>query len=142
MHFAALNGDFAVVATVKAKAPGFVSAFFPFSSSSKSNSLILPTPMCSLVNSKDAEGCFPLHWAAKHGKLDVLDQLIPDASVDVKDDKAQWTPLHYASNSNKLQVCEWLLQHGADKSQKDAHGRTALDISSERSYLSVMSLLQ
>lgn len=89
------------------------------------------------MNSRDCEGCYPLHWAAKHGKVDLLGALIPDVGVDAEDAKAKWTPLHYAAHSNKAAVCQWLISHGANKLKKDSHERTALEIASELSYVSI-----
>jgi ankyrin repeat protein len=118
LHFAALNGDEEVVGLVAQKAQ-------------------------KLVDARDSHGCTPLHWAAKHGKTGALPHLIPTSSIDVEDEATgKWTPLHYAASSNKVDACKWLVEHGASKEKKDAHGRTALEIAEEHSFLALTSILK
>lgn len=83
-----------------------------------------------------------MHRAAKHGRASIIPALIPEAGVNTQDlTGSKWTPLHYAASSRKVECCKSLLAAGADKSLVDAHGRTALDIASERSFLDIVSIL-
>lgn len=80
------------------------------------------------VNSRDEEGCTPLHWACDRGAEDVVCWLL-DAQADVNaQDTSGMTPLHYAAMSEHEEVCKLLLKAGADSAIVDHDGSTAKDV--------------
>ncbi len=54
----------------------------------------------------------PLHWAARHGQMDVVELLLAhNADVNAKDREGE-TPLQWAVTDGKTEVAELLRQHG------------------------------
>lgn len=141
LHFSALSGGEELTILIASLQPSYEQA-----STLVYNSLpyVIDNPISSsLIQSRDSQGCLPLHWAAKHGHASLLQYLVPDGQIDAQDEtSSHWTALHYASASNKLDACKWLLEHGANKLMKDSHDRTPLDLASERSYLSLIDILK
>ncbi len=52
------------------------------------------------------------------------------------------TPLHVAAQNNDFDMIKLLLEHGADKTYLNNEGKTALDIAKEKSYKTIIDLLQ
>jgi TonB family protein len=78
------------------------------------------------VNSKDKDGCAPLHLAASSGHKDVVELLIAKgADVNAKN-KVGDTPLHNAAFNGQKDVAELLIAKGADVNAKDDIGQTPL----------------
>jgi ankyrin repeat protein len=79
---------------------------------------ILPTPAVAQQT--------PLHWAARHGHLEVARGLIANgASVDVRD-TLQRTPLHLAVQNEDM--IRFLVNVGADVNATDALANTPLHL--------------
>ncbi len=73
-------------------------------------------------------GLAPLHFAAAHRDLQVVETLLAKgADVNLRD-KRQMTPLLFAvsSEDQNVSVVKALLAKGADKSAKDMHGEDAI----------------
>ena len=82
------------------------------------------------VNTKDADGNTPLHFAARerdHKRVEML--LSHGAEVNAKD-KYGDTPLHDAAWKNASDTAEILLKNGADINAKNNRGDTPLKIAS------------
>ncbi len=66
----------------------------------------------------DKDGRTPLHLAARCGRGDLIERLLPETgSPDLRDKRGR-TPLAYAVEGGHLEVVEALLARGADASQK------------------------
>lgn len=84
---------------------------------------------------KSREGYFPLHYAARHGHVTTLQQLlalgVPSHCV-ATDPKTRtesaWgvTPLHLAAKGGHVDACRLLLEYGARIDAKDLQQRTPL----------------
>ncbi|MDR3285127.1 MAG: ankyrin repeat domain-containing protein [Holosporales bacterium] len=75
---------------------------------------------------KDNEGFAPLHRAARHGWVDVVQALIRiGADKNVKDNKG-FAPLHWAVRHGRVEVVQALIRIGADKNVQDREGLTPL----------------
>jgi len=80
------------------------------------------------VNSRDSRGQSALGAAAVEGRTDIGRMLIArGARVDNRTDALAETPLTQAAQMNRTDMVSLLLEHGADMSEKDGTGRTALD---------------
>lgn len=80
------------------------------------------------VNMCNAEGYTPLHFAAKHGRTDILRLLLDaGATVNIKTYKYLYTPLHLACMYQKLESVKELLKCGeCNVDVQDARGNTPL----------------
>jgi len=75
---------------------------------------------------RDKFGNSALHYAAEHGSLDVMQELLDaKAPVDLPN-REGITPLMRAANNGRTQAVKLLLQYGADTSKQDYTGRDAL----------------
>ncbi|WCR54429.1 MAG: Phosphocholine transferase AnkX [Wolbachia endosymbiont of Ctenocephalides orientis wCori] len=55
------------------------------------------------LNIADNQGETPFHWAAKYGRLDLVEYLASKVdSIDLPNKSNRWTSLHYAANTGKL----------------------------------------
>uniref|UniRef100_A0A668SSS4 Euchromatic histone-lysine N-methyltransferase 1a n=1 Tax=Oreochromis aureus TaxID=47969 RepID=A0A668SSS4_OREAU len=87
----------------------------------------LPSPKGADVNIRDKEENVCLHWAALSGCDDIAQALLEARcdlnAVNVHGD----TPLHVAARENHLECVMLFLSRGADVSQRNRDGETALD---------------
>ena len=80
----------------------------------------------------------PLHVAALHGYLSIVQYLIIKAKADIEiKGAAQLTPLHYACEKGNLSIVEFLVSSGANIEAKDSRGRTPLQLGSKKGHLNV-----
>jgi ankyrin repeat protein len=119
-----------------------------------------------LVKTRNVNGELPIHFAAKHGSLAMIEfsykarsdagwldhderkalyngsQHRADADVHVTT-KDGWTPLFAASDSGHLKVVKFLYEHGADADIHFAtnNGWTPLSAASDSGYLEVVKFL-
>jgi uncharacterized protein len=86
-------------------------------------------------------GWTALHWAAFHGKLDIVKALInAGADVNAKDNDG-WTALHLAAKYGDLDVVKALINAGADLNVQDNFGRTALHWAARNGKLDIVKAL-
>jgi hypothetical protein len=70
----------------------------------------------------------PLHQAARHGSVAVVQALVDHgATIDALDAKGQ-TPLRRAVNCRQLPIVRILVRHGADPHLADRRGVTPIDV--------------
>ncbi len=71
----------------------------------------------------------PLHWAARHGSVDIMQSLIDrEADLDAKNNLER-TPLHLACVSENVGAIEVLLKNGVNLTVTDAWGEAPLSTS-------------
>lgn len=71
-------------------------------------------------------GWTPLHWAARHGQVSVVQRLLGEgARIDAREHMGR-TPLHLAAMANQRDTVELLLARGADINAPDRWGVTPL----------------
>ena len=86
-------------------------------------------------------GRTPLHFAAIHGKKELVQLLIINgANVKIADDSGK-TPLHKAASHGKKEMTEILAANGADVNRADVSGRTPLHESALNGHCRVVKLL-
>jgi ankyrin repeat protein len=91
------------------------------------------TELCQLLIAKDADvnkpGWAPLHYAATHGHLDILNLLLDHhAYIDAQSPNGT-TPLMMAAQYGTASAVKLLLEAGADPELKNSQGLSALDFS-------------
>ena len=73
----------------------------------------------------DENDLTPLHYAARHNSVEVVQLLISHGSdVNAKSDNG-WTPLHGAAH-NSVEVVQLLISHGSDVNAKNWRDETPL----------------
>jgi ankyrin repeat protein len=103
------------------------------------------------VNTRNAEGKTPLHFAAKGPLLGAQKialwlsntaRLLLEHGADVNargNDNS--TALHIAAQYGRVNVVDELLEHGANVGAEDDEGRTALQVASSRGRVEIVRLL-
>jgi ankyrin repeat protein len=77
------------------------------------------------VNSFDSHGWNPLHIAAKHGYLEIVELLLSAGADPNARTKNEWyTPLHIAAQKENLAIVDKLIVHGATLDNFDGWART------------------
>ncbi|KAI4898337.1 hypothetical protein NFI96_024568 [Prochilodus magdalenae] len=90
-------------------------------------------PLLMVINYVLYSGWTALHEAITAGHVDVVEQLL-HAGADVnKGGQAGVLPLHNAVSSGRYEVVKLLLQHGSNPHDKDAFGKSALDLAEHKS---------
>lgn len=88
-------------------------------------------------------GMMPLHVAAAHNSLPVMDVLIgmSPGDIDVSDDRGR-TPVMHAVAARSEEALVWLVRHGADLSSVDSTGWTAVHWAAKCKSVSMTALLR
>ena len=97
------------------------------------------------VNAICENGATPLHYAARNGKLQVVQWLVErEADVAAKDSDERWTALHFAAMEEHTDVVALLLDNmdDADVATMDKNGLTALHRAAMRGHGNVVTLVQ
>lgn len=83
--------------------------------------------------SKEFESeCFPIHAAAKSGRIEIIEMLLQfGADINMKSKQKQYTPLMFVSN--KAEVIDFMIENGADPTLVDIFGNNSLHKSIEAS---------
>lgn len=80
------------------------------------------------VNTKNADGCTPLHLACKFGHYLTAQFLIRSGTlINSLDDKKN-TPMHYAALSSELKLIKYLFTKFSNLNIENDEGKTPLDI--------------
>lgn len=128
LHHASLNGHVKIVEHLVSKGHKInwrdeATGATPIHNAVKSNnSKILKMLMLNggEINVKDFVGKEPLHYAAEHGSVEIVDLLL---------------------SKGHSKIIAMLLRTGADVTAQDSHGRTPLHYSSQQGHLQVVELL-
>jgi len=64
------------------------------------------------------------------------------AKIETTDAETGSTALHLAAGWGRVDVVKLLLEHGADKTAKNKHGRTALELAKEAGFEEVVKALE
>lgn len=76
-------------------------------------------------------GWTPAHWAAREGRIPILEYLLSiGVSLDARDRKGD-SLLHKAAANGQYRACQWLLQLGFNVQAKNNNGKSALDVAQE-----------
>lgn len=82
-------------------------------------------------NTKNDNGETPLHWAAQHGRIDQIKQLI-DFGADVNaQDVDKNTALHWVAENDNVDVAKYLLSKGAVAKGKNIQSKTPYKLAVE-----------
>ncbi|HEV2601147.1 MAG TPA: ankyrin repeat domain-containing protein [Candidatus Babeliales bacterium] len=93
------------------------------------------------INIRNEDGQTPLIYAAKMGKLDVVQFLVAQgADINIQDQLGR-TSLMYAIKLSKLDVVKFLIEKGAAVDVQDIGNDTALTYAVQRGSLDVLQLL-
>ncbi|KAK1240317.1 hypothetical protein MKX08_007759, partial [Trichoderma sp. CBMAI-0020] len=89
--------------------------------------------MRASINSYDAVGYTPLHYAAQHGHTDTVNLLLENgASANlVSNDGAKMSALHLAVRVANLDIAKALIERGADATARDSSSYNAVALSAE-----------
>jgi len=85
------------------------------------------------VNARDDMGETPLHWAARHCRVGVVELLLAHGADPNVRNKFGETPLHLTAYGCKLdcktcpETARLLIKHGADVDAKDVFGNTPFE---------------
>jgi ankyrin repeat protein len=95
------------------------------------------------VASRTDERVSPLHSALANPNNAAIAQLLIEHGADVNARQAQgYTPLHYAATYGLESIIRSLLQRSADKTIRNADGKTAFDLAVEKGHTAVAELLK
>lgn len=93
------------------------------------------------VNTLNADGEAPMHWAAISGQLHVIEVLINNnADVNIRTTD-NWTPLHWAILKNHIPAAELLIKHKADINAQTRGGWTPLHVAAYKEHNKAIQLL-
>ncbi|XP_070541791.1 transient receptor potential cation channel subfamily A member 1-like [Ptychodera flava] len=87
------------------------------------------------VVTSDADGCYPVHVAARNGSFDALRALLKKNPmwIDVRDEKIKNTPLHHAAHSGQSKVVKMFLILDASIKENKDH-KNCLDVAIDRGH--------
>ncbi|XP_033762636.1 26S proteasome non-ATPase regulatory subunit 10-like [Pecten maximus] len=93
------------------------------------------------VDYKDQTGCFPLHYAAQKGYIDVVDLLLEKGAETFAWDKNGQTALHKAAMQGHVNAIISLVARGARVDIIDRTGRLALEYAVRSKHVAAVKLL-
>ena len=95
----------------------------------------------NLVFAKNSEGFTALHYAARHGYVEIARLLLAErADVNAKTDKG-YTPLQYAVMYDHKEIVQLLLSNKADVDVRDGIGCTPLYVAAENGQIEEVGIL-
>ena len=100
-------------------------------------------PLNINFNPTDVNQMTPLHWACKEGKVEAVQLLFSNVSIDVNVSNNEGkTPLHLACQNGNCEIVKLLLkEEGINVDATDQNGMTAFQIASQLSHLEIVQLL-
>ncbi|KAJ3124526.1 hypothetical protein HK098_001074 [Nowakowskiella sp. JEL0407] len=96
-----------------------------------------------LFTRKDSDLNTALHMAAANGHVDILKYLIPyltPGDIGIGNQEGS-TALHWAAVNGQVKAVEMLLAAGADATQKNNSGRSAVTVGEQQGQLEAVQLL-
>lgn len=96
-----------------------------------------------VANSTMPGGIPALHFAAIHGNMEAIQQLVGNgANVNHRcRENKRFTPLHQAVVADHPEVVEFLLQHGASQIHKDDYGMVPLHYACRLGHITIVRML-
>ncbi|KAJ8543342.1 hypothetical protein K7X08_005865 [Anisodus acutangulus] len=95
------------------------------------------------LNSNDYQGRTPLHIAAIHGHVEVIQFLVSVGSDTHMLDAQGWTPLHFAAHQGHVEAVGFLLNHSTiAKYTVTKQGKTAYELATNKGHCKLYDLLQ
>lgn len=93
------------------------------------------------IEAQDEGGRTALHWAAKHGHVEILELLLIRATdLDIQT-YSGWTSLHFAAQHGNVEIVKTLLANGAKVNLEAADGRRPLHVAAEAGRVEVVKEL-
>eukprot|EP01027_Heterolobosea_sp_BB2_P014661 GEZU01021028.1.p1 GENE.GEZU01021028.1~~GEZU01021028.1.p1 ORF type:complete len:215 (-),score=56.31 GEZU01021028.1:20-664(-) len=107
------------------------------------------TPVCKILKEKGGDvnikeqrnQVTPLHWAAREGKLNVLEFLLENGADINFQDKDGYSALHYAALNGHTDVVRHLVKEGANVNAVDNQLRTPLHRACEKNRFDCVKIL-
>jgi ankyrin repeat protein len=132
LHFAAQNGDIAVVqfliehgADIKAQDTVFSRTPLHFAAENGNlDTVKYLAEHGAEIQDKDGYGATALHYAAKNNKLDVIKYLVSKKMDYTAKDVRGWSAMHYAAEGGGIDVIKYLLAKGLNINELNNAGRT------------------
>ncbi|MCD7463130.1 hypothetical protein HAX54_050014 [Datura stramonium] len=94
------------------------------------------------LNSIDSQGRTPLHIAAIHGHVEVIQFLVSVGSDPDMLDSQGWTPLHFAAHQGHVEAVDFLLNHSTfAKYALTKQGKTAFELAIDKGHSKLYNLL-
>lgn len=92
---------------------------------------LLQNPQCPASWADPRDGWSAMHYAARWGKVRILEALL-QAGVDINiKTLSKETPLHKAARANRKPICVWLLNRGADADLLSSTGERASHLTAD-----------
>ncbi len=134
LHFAAQNGDIAIVqfliehgADIKAQDIVFSRTALHFAAGNGNlDTVKYLAEHGADIQDKDDYGATALHYAAKHNKLDVVKYLVSKKMDYTAKDVRGWSAMHYAADGGSIDVIKYLLAKGLNINELNNARRTPL----------------
>ncbi|KAI8808897.1 ankyrin repeat-containing domain protein [Cladochytrium replicatum] len=104
----------------------------------------LPATLRDLFTRKSPSGHTALHMASANGHLDIVKYLLQHMTlgdVNMGNNTDNSTALHWAAVNGHLEVVEVLLSAGADATQKNSLGRSAVTVAEQQEHREVANIL-
>ncbi|MCJ1475869.1 Ankyrin-2 [Lambiella insularis] len=93
------------------------------------------------LNARDIGGWTPMHWAVRHGNIEVIDKLVEyGANMEIQNEVGI-TPLTYALIRHQFETFAYLLDLGCDYNVRTKSGSTLLHLSARDGDIDVLRFL-
>jgi len=94
----------------------------------------------SLLNNKDANGNYPIHYALKYNNKDLFIKILNDSKITLLD-KDNNTLLHLAIKEKKLEYINIIINKSINMDSQNKHNESALHIASTYANNSIIQIL-
>jgi ankyrin repeat protein len=93
------------------------------------------------IDGMDDRGWMPLHAAAAHGQVSMIDWLLDHGATKNPYSPSTGLPLHLAAHGGHAEAARLLLYRGADIRKPDPEGRSAQDLARKRGHRALADYL-